>query len=211
MLANMKAVFVFVSVLAVALAETGRSSNVEEDWAYQWFLDEAFLLTCNSSKLNVQSGEYITWMTPQKTYITVGQNDSIYELRNGSGVMGLELLIKQVNLDVGGVYTCYVHNDTMRRAKRILGINVHEAKYRKMFEKYRSNFIVAVIATAVFVVPLATSCFVYQFQYSDPETKARKARRRAGHQYTANGGDMPMKSHEPGTGGQENPGFNTQL
>lgn len=185
------------------------NTDLDKEWSYIWYENEPFNLYCNSSALNVQSPDYIRWEKPSKDggklTFEKKHNDDNYAIQEYFGVEGFQLRVKKVTAETSGVFVCRVHNYTTgsARADSIVGINIRERRYDDMFDKYRSHFIVAVIATAVFLVPLATICFVYHYRYE----------RRSGQNmsYPVTGRDHAAKTYPDGLadgeGGYENPDF----
>lgn len=145
--------------------------SVDKEWSYIWYENEPFILYCNSSKLAVKDSDYIRWEKPSKDGDTVilkrDHDDGNYKINQYFGVEGFQLEIKKITSGTKGVYVCRVHdNDTgVSRGHTILGINIREQQYDDLFDKYRHHFVVAVIATAVFLVPFATVCITYHFRY----------------------------------------------
>ena len=212
-----------ISAIAVALLVTFSSAknvghgktDLDEEWSFLCYENEPFMLYCNSSELSVQTTDYIMWEKPSKVGDTLtfkrNHNDMNYQTNEYFGVEGFQLHIKKVTPETSGVFVCHVHDGGtgISRARAIVGINIRERKYEEMFDKYRWHFIVAVIATAVFVIPLATICIVYQFRYERRMDKKMT--------YTYNGRGHEMKRYPDGLadtvqapegkGAYENPEF----
>lgn len=151
----------------------GNTFTSDKDWSYQWYENEPFMLYCNTSELDVSDSDYILWEKPsledpaKHLFLQRDHDDDNYKIYPFSGVEGFQLHIKKITAETSGVYVCRVHDKTtgVARGQTILGINIRDKKYEELFDKYRSHFIVAIIATAVFVVPLATMCITYHFRY----------------------------------------------
>ncbi|XP_060579436.1 uncharacterized protein LOC132736343 [Ruditapes philippinarum] len=170
---------VLVALVASVISEEGVSNN--DDWAYQWYSGESFRFRCHISGLNVTEPGYVTWETADHKVLSKHHNDTEYELFKYNMVDGFELLIKNVNPNVHGVYICKVFTSGGEiRGHTIYGLNIHEVKYHVMMDKYKSQINVALIATAVFLVPILTTCLVWHFQYVTPEMEARARRRKMG-------------------------------
>ena len=211
-----------ISAIVVAILVTFTSGenvgqgklNLDDEWSYLWYEDEPFILYCNSSELNVQGGDYIMWEKPSKEGDTLkferDHNDTSYQTNSFSGVDGFQLHIKKVTSVTSGVFLCHVHDGMtgISRGNGVVGINIRERKYEEMFDKYRGHFIVAIIATGVFVVPLATICIVYQFRYErrlgmDKKTSYNNGR---GYEMKPDGLAYAVQAPE-GKGAYENPQF----
>lgn len=181
-------IFSLLSICA-ALASSMEGSSNSEEWAYQWYTDESFRFVCHIANVNISQTDHVIWETPDKRTLQSPHNDTDYQLLTSSntGVNGLELVVKNVHQSVHGVYICTVKNQKDAVVGRtIYGLNIHEPKYHDMMDKYRHQIYVALVATAVFIVPLFTTCFVWHFQYVTPEMEARRLRRARGDPYHAN-------------------------
>lgn len=189
--------------------------NLDDEWSYLWYEDEPFMLYCNSSTLNVHGGDYIKWEKPSKEggntlKFDRNHNDTSYQTNNFAGVDGFQLHIKKVTSETSGVFVCHVHdgNTHISRGHAIVGINIRERKYEELFDKYRGHFIVAIVATVVFVVPLATICIVYQFRYERRMGIDKKSVHTNGRDYEMKPDGLAYSVQAPeGKGAYENPHF----
>ena len=165
----------------VALTDAEEGVSNDHDWAYQWYSGESFRIRCHISGLNASATDYVTWETPAHKDLSTNYNGTDYELFNYNNVEDLEILIKNINSNVHGVYICKLYNSgEVLRGHTIYGLNIHEEKYHDMMDKYKKQINVALIATAVFIVPVITCCLVWQFQYVTPEMEMRARRRKLG-------------------------------
>lgn len=206
------------ALFGLARAEVGFSDMNADvyDWGYDWYRGESFSFYCNNSAMAVTTDHYVTWMTPSSKILRLDHDDEDFKVDTYAGISGFQLTLKNVQPQLHGVYVCQVY-DGISRVKQgqiIFGMNVHTEKYRDLTEKYRSNIIVAFIATAVFVVPFATVCFVYHFQYRTQEEKDNLQKKRLTHKQfgRSEGAEFDVYKVKPSDdGAYENPDFNTQL
>ncbi|XP_045203698.1 uncharacterized protein LOC123556787 [Mercenaria mercenaria] len=206
--------------ICVGFAASMEGLSNTEDWAYQWYSDESFRFQCYISGLNVSQTDYVTWQTPDQKTLPKSHNDTVYGLISKDNVADFELLIKKINPNVHGVYICKVHDDQgVVRGHTIYGLNIHEAKYHEILDKYKRQINVAIIATAVFLVPVITICLVWHFQYVTPEMEAKRRQRKTGKPYSVSN-DMQMATNgqladsmasPEWKGAYENPEVFTQL
>jgi hypothetical protein len=190
------------------------------DWAFQWYTGERFHFICNTS------GSYnSSWDTPLNKNLFSGYEDEEFKVNGIGGVHGDELVVKNVQTHVHGVYTCKMYNRTGARiGHTIYGLNIHDVKYYELFDKYRSNLIVAVVSTAVYIGLLGTVCLVWRFRYQTEEDKQRRYEKKRAYIYMTNGREHEMKQQIPddltepvkspvGKGAYENPyiDISTQL
>lgn len=158
-------------MVAIATAELGTSNM--HDWAYQWYEDEEFSFKYVPSNSTQDVELYVVWESPNHgnlTTATVKADDPLFEVKDTYNVVNGELRFKKITSGVHGVYICWVtlNNDHSAIVNRtIFGLNIREKRYRSMSDKYSSNIIVAVVATAVFIVPLITICVTYRFSYEN--------------------------------------------
>ena len=189
--------------------------DLDDEWSFLWYEDEPFMLYCNSSTLNVQGSDYIMWEKPSKDgedtlRFERNHNDTHYQTNHFAGVDGFQLHIKKVTSETSGVFVCRVHDGTSHVSKghALVGINIREKKYEELFDKYRRQFIVAIIATAVFVVPLATICIVYQFRYERRMGLDKKTSFSNGREYEMKADGLAYTVQAPeDNGAYENPQF----
>jgi hypothetical protein len=127
----------------------------------------------------------VVWDTPTEMSLPTGTDDDNYKVETVDGIADVELLVKKIREENHGVYTCRVYEKKTRdmTAKVVYGLNIHSKKYRDMTDKYRSNIIVAFVATAVFIVPVATILLLWNFRY---EARMETSGKRGG-MYVQNG------------------------
>ncbi|WAQ99082.1 hypothetical protein MAR_023455, partial [Mya arenaria] len=154
----------------------------------------------------INSNQYVTWgpipMVETHMELKNGTVNNYYEVRSKGGVGGAELYVKKVLPEVHGVYVCNVYNeDTTPYNKTIFALNLRDQRYRVLGDKYKHNVVVAVISTAVFLVPLITLCILHRFRW-----EARNPEEAVKRKYAyADGTSLE------GNGAYMNPAFNTQL
>lgn len=157
----------YVILIATCLIGKARADPDSNEWAFNWYLDEPFQIDCQISSVNI-TGLNVTWQTPSGNLLENGFSNTAFAVDNG------QLQIKVVKPELHGVYICRVYNESAMISRAIFGLNIHEQKYRMLFDKYRSNLIVAVISTAVFLVTLSTTCVVYNFRYETRNVRCNK-------------------------------------
>jgi hypothetical protein len=130
----------------------------------------------------------VEWDTPTKMSLPTEYSDEDYKVETVDNIENVELLVKKIREENHGVYTCKVYDKNRDlTAKVVYGLNIHSKKYRDMTDKYRSNIIVAFVATAVFIVPVATILLLWNFRYeARMETSGKRGR-----MYVENGKKEP--------------------
>lgn len=172
---KMAHLLVVLSLCLVSMATAMEGRSDKDDWAYQWYTGEPFRFQCQTSGLNFTGNNYVVWDTPTRKMLPTGHDDEHYKLYTADGIRDVELLIKNVQAEYHGVYTCHMYSDTAKAVGKVIyAINVHDVKHHDMIDKYRHNIIVAVIATAVFICPFATVCMVWQFRYEERDRRKHK-------------------------------------
>ncbi|XP_045203699.1 uncharacterized protein LOC123556788 [Mercenaria mercenaria] len=181
--------------ICIGFAASMEGLSNTEDWAYQWYSDESFRFQCHISGLNVSQTDYVTWQTPDQRILPNLYNDTEYEVISKDNVNGFELLIKKIHPNVHGVYFCKVYdNQGLARGQTIYGLNIHEAKYHNMLDKYKSQINVAIIASMAFFVKILTICLVCHYQYVTPEMEAKRRQRKTGEPYSVSN-DVQMATN----------------
>lgn len=215
--------FVFSALLSVCLVSMVSSvlegvSNDEDWWAYQWYTGEPFRIQCRTSGLNENKTYLAIWDTPTIKALPRSTDNDVFQVKAFDDIEDAELVVKNIQSAVHGVYVCKVYDvDSSVRViqfRAIYGLNIREAKYHNMIDKYIHNISLALIVTAAFVVPLATICLVWRFRYQTDADKASRKARRSGKPYQV---DREMKStadsvvSPEGKGAYENPNLSTQF
>ncbi|KAL4229748.1 hypothetical protein ACF0H5_010137 [Mactra antiquata] len=176
-------------------------------WAFQWYTGESFRFECNTSKVlnNSVNDLRVFWDTPVGKGFPNDFTDARFEANDTNGVYNGKLTVKDVQEPVHGVYMCHVYdagtND--KKGTVVYGLNIHEPKYHTIMDKYRRNITIAFIATAVFLVPVATIFFVWKFQYRSLEDKDRQTERKMKRKYQ--GGIASTVASPEGDDAYENP------
>ncbi|XP_060579438.1 uncharacterized protein LOC132736344 [Ruditapes philippinarum] len=177
-------------LLSIVTAEMVGYNDDNEWWAFQWYMGEPFRFKCQLSVLNLTSNNRVVWDTPTKMSLPTEYSDEDYKVETVDNIANVELLVKKIREENHGVYTCKVYENKNTRdmtAKVVYGLNIHSKKYRDMTDKYRSNIIVAFVATAVFIVPVATILLLWNFRYeARMETSGKRGR-----MYVENGKKEP--------------------
>ncbi|XP_045203696.2 uncharacterized protein LOC123556786 [Mercenaria mercenaria] len=212
------AIALLLCTMSIATAAMEGVNYREDWWAYQWYTGEPFLFKCQNSGLNITANNYVKWDTPTAKALSSTYNEADYEVKTTDNIRGVEILVKKVDAEFHGVYTCIVYDNKGDEDSRVIyGLNIHDVKYRDMMDKYRHSIIVAVVATAVFIVPFATTCFVWHFWYE--EVSKRKLGKSGKTSYVV---DSEMKEpptdgiaatvmSSEGEGAYDNPNLSTQL
>lgn len=219
--------FVFSTLLSVCLVSMVSSvlegvSDNEDGWAYQWYTGEPFRIQCHASGLNVNDTYYAIWDTPTRKALPRYYTDDEYQVNAFNSIDDAELVVKDIQSAVHGVYTCKVYDyaSMTMQFRAIYGLNIREAKYHNLIDKYTHNITVALIATAVFIVPLATVCLVWRFRYETEADRASRKSRRSGKPYHAaheikhtafDEGLTDSVVSPEGKGAYENPNLSTQF
>lgn len=160
--------------LCVLVWVAGSQGQIREpDWGFQSYLDEDYTFTCNHSSIPLQPNNNVLWELPSGGLVE--RNSDKYVLTDDGSVVHLHLTIKNVKETDSGVYLCHIFENWVNRRGRLLrGLNIGGHLYRDPFDEYRSNLMVAGIATAALLVPLMACCFIYKFRYQTTEDRAAK-------------------------------------
>lgn len=178
-------ILVLTTLTTFSASEEGVSDT--DEWAYQWYHDEPFRFRCHIAGLNISHTDHVVWETPDTNILNSPYNGTDFQLFTEDNISGLELLVKRVHPSVHGVYICSVKDENEAvKGRTIYGLNIHDVKYHDMMDKYKHQIYVALVTTAVFLVPLLTTCFVWHFQYVTPEMEDRRQRRKGRQPYSVN-------------------------
>lgn len=165
-----------VPLLSLVAGDVGYTT--EDDWAYQWYENEPFTIRCAAS-MPLFDNLTVAWAAPgEEGLLTTTSVSQHYEVRNSGNVSGSEIFVKSVAPAVHGVYVCHVNTaDGEFYNKSIFLLNYRDVKYHSLGTKYRSNVIVAVISSVVFLVPLFTLCALHEYRWEKrhPEYKTMSA------------------------------------
>ncbi|KAL4217735.1 hypothetical protein ACF0H5_022475 [Mactra antiquata] len=184
-------------VLQIAALNVKVTESVSYDWAAQWYIGEPYQMICNATNETIDFN--VTWDTPtQKGLQWPLINDENYQIMNKDGT---NLLIKAISPELHGVYMCNVHDKKSGKVieRHIHGLNIHEEKYRDIFDKYKHNFKVAGIAAGSFLGLIILVSIVWSFRYQ-PNVKDRDNPKRnlahAPQSYTNESGSQEMSVYE---------------
>lgn len=150
--------------------------DLPNDWAYQTVRDGTITLYCNDSSININDDEYGQWTIPSGKELVNHFNNSLLTVQMEHQIEGFSLLIKKVEASLDGVYICKVKSVTTHviRMTAIRGVNLYQPLAKSASAQYQYHFIVAVVASVVFAVPLLGACAIYKFRYKSQEEKSRK-------------------------------------
>ncbi|XP_052796599.1 uncharacterized protein LOC128229016 [Mya arenaria] len=209
----------FVLGLAAIVSSEGDYKHME-DWAHQWYDNEPYYFRCTEALGNISAHDYdrVSWVTPKG--VIESNTSDYYTLRDADGVKSAEIVIHKIEPALHGVYVCKVYNVSGNLVnKTIFGLNVHEAKPRSYKDKYQRNINVAVISSAVFLVPVLSLCLLHHYSWEKrhPEFMGRKKyavddSHEMNRTASKNGGLAATVASPEGKGAYENPdGVSTQM
>lgn len=202
-------------LLCAVTAEMEGYADNNDWWAFEWYIGEPFRFKCQTSGLNFTSNSLVVWDTPTKKSLPTSYDEDDYKVSTVDNVVDVELLVKKIQEENHGVYICRVYTKDTRdmTGKVIYGLNIHGKKYRDMTDKYRRNIVIAFVATAVFVVPVATIFLLWNFRY---EVRVEKSQGK-GRMYVEDGKKEPPSDSiaatvmsADGKGAYENPEITEQ-
>lgn len=133
-------------------------------WAFNAYIDDEYVLYCNDSETQIATNEIVRWKTPSGQNLADDQNDQ-YQVLEMHGITGYALKIKKMTSSDGGIYVCHIYSGNDVRHTLVRGLNLSGPMYHSLSDKYRDQFIVAIVATVVFFVPFVGVCGIYKFRY----------------------------------------------